>query len=100
MFFAALIGWVFFRATSFGEAIGVLEKLFVPTDGVIISEVNVGVAMAMLAFAAWWSMVGPNAFEVNHSWPARRRVIGGLVFGAAIGLIVTSRPSPFLYFQF
>ncbi len=100
MFFAAMIGWVFFRATTFGEALGVLHKLFVPTDGIIVSSVNLGVVYAMLGIAAWWSMFGPNAFEMKHDWTPRRRVLGGLVFGIALGLIVTSRPSPFLYFQF
>jgi len=100
MFFAAMIGWVFFRATTFGEALAILRRLFIPTDGVIVSDVNLGVAYAMIVLAAWWSMRGPNAFDMHHEWSGRRRLIGGLAFGLTLGLIATSRPSPFLYFQF
>ena len=100
MFAAALIGWVFFRSTSFPMALGILRNMFVATDGVIVSDVQMPVALGMIAIAALWSLRGPNVFEIGHELTPRRRVTLSLAFGAGLALIVTARPSPFLYFQF
>ena len=54
-----------------------------------------------MAVAALWSMRGPNPFEMTHEGlTVCRRLALGAAFGAALGLILTARPSPFLYFQF
>jgi alginate O-acetyltransferase complex protein AlgI len=100
MFLAALVGWVFFRATTFGEAVGILHRLVVPTGGLVVSDVDLGALVVVMGAAAWWSMRGPNAFEMNHESTPRRFLLRAATFGVALGLIATSRPSPFLYFQF
>jgi alginate O-acetyltransferase complex protein AlgI len=100
MFVATMVGWVFFRATTFGEAIGILRRLVIPTTGVMVSDVDLLAVGIMMVAAAWWSMRGPNAFEMNHESIPRRLVLRAVTFGVALGLIATSRPSPFLYFQF
>ena len=100
MFFAAMVGWVFFRATSFTEALHVLRVMFVPTSGQWFTDVDLGLVLLMMTIAAWWSMVGPNPFEMSHTWTRSRRITLAAAFGAALALIVTARPSPFLYFQF
>lgn len=100
MFVAVMVGWVFFRATSFGEALHILRLLVIPTDGLRFTEVNLGLALFTMGMAAWWSMAGPNAFEMQHEWTWRRRLGLAAAFGAGLAMIVTARPSPFLYFQF
>jgi alginate O-acetyltransferase complex protein AlgI len=100
MFVAVMVGWIFFRATSFGEALHILRLLVIPTDGLHFTEVNLGLAMVTMGIAAWWSMAGPNAFEMRHEWTWRRRLGLAAAFGAGLAMIVTARPSPFLYFQF
>ncbi|MCA0375103.1 MAG: hypothetical protein LCH84_05510 [Gemmatimonadetes bacterium] len=100
MFVAAMVGWVFFRATSFGEALHLLRIMVVPTEGAWFSDIDVRLVLVTLAIAAWWSMRGPNAFDMSHTWTVRRRVTLAAAFGAGLALIVTARPSPFLYFQF
>jgi hypothetical protein len=98
MFFFAVIGWVFFRATSFTMAAGLLKQMFVPSDGVLVP----GSTLAALAIgiAAWWSMVGPNAFDlpVRDTWPRRLTIVAA--FAACLAIIAGTRSSPFLYFQF
>jgi hypothetical protein len=37
---------------------------------------------------------------MQHEWTPARRISLAAVCGAALALIVTARPSPFLYFQF
>ncbi|MEO7521589.1 MAG: MBOAT family O-acyltransferase [Gemmatimonas sp.] len=100
MFFFAMIGWVFFRSTSFAEALGVLRQMFVPNAGAVYSDVQLPLVLLVMFVAAFWSMRGPNAFEMKHEWTPRRRLALTAAFGAGIALIVTARPSPFLYFQF
>jgi alginate O-acetyltransferase complex protein AlgI len=98
MFFAVLIGWVFFRAHDFHMVKVLLGKMFVPENGVGVPQPElVGL---LLAGAAWWSMVGPNAFDMRHEWSWRRGVALAAGAGAALAIIAGSRPSPFLYFQF
>jgi alginate O-acetyltransferase complex protein AlgI len=100
MFGFVLVGWVFFRATSFTMAAGIQHAMFVPTAGTIHSGINLSLAVATMGVAGWWSMKGPNAFEMQHQWTPSRRVSMALALAAGLALIVTARPSPFLYFQF
>jgi len=100
MFVAVVFGWVFFRATSFDMALGICRKLLVPTEGLVVSDIQLPMVLGTLLVAAWWSMRGPNAFEMEHVITPRRRLALSLAFGAGLALIVTARPSPFLYFQF
>ncbi len=100
MFAAAVVGWVFFRATSFTEALHILRIMVTPTTGDYFSDIDLRLVLAVMAVAAWWSMRGPNAFEMKHEWTMPRRITLAAAFGAGLALIVTARPSPFLYFQF
>jgi alginate O-acetyltransferase complex protein AlgI len=100
MFSATMIGWIFFRATTFGQATGIITRMLVPSSGIVVTDVQLPLALTVMGIAAWWSLRGRNVHEMKLEWTPRRRVAYAAVFGAAIGLIVTARPSPFLYFQF
>jgi alginate O-acetyltransferase complex protein AlgI len=97
-FVLVLVGWVFFRSTSFSMAAEILHRMFVPTGGVLVAKAPL--AAVALAIAAWWAMLGPNAFEMPHEyrWPGRIALASGLA--AALAIVAGSRSSPFLYFQF
>jgi hypothetical protein len=98
MFLLAVVGWVFFRATSFEMAAHILGVMFSPSPGAIVGDPLL--ATLGIAVAAWWAMVGPNAFDLHYGWSWRRGLVYSAAFGAALALIAGSRPSPFLYFQF
>ncbi|MBL8960569.1 MAG: MBOAT family protein, partial [Gemmatimonadetes bacterium] len=98
MFLAAVVGWVWFRATSFEMATGLLGRMFSPVSGSLVP--HAGLAAVALGAAAWWSMVGPNAFDIEVRDTARRRVAITLAFAASLAIILGTRSSPFLYFQF
>jgi hypothetical protein len=74
--------------------------MVVPTNGSWYSDVNLNLVLLVMLIAAWWSMRGPNAFDMTHEWTPRRKLGLAAAFGAGLALIVTARPSPFLYFQF
>jgi len=98
MFGLAVIGWVFFRATDFTMASVVLQHMFVPIAGQLVMQPVL--ATFALAFAAYWSMIGPNAFEMRHEyrWGGQLALASG--FAASLAIILGLRSSPFLYFQF
>ncbi|HEX5632295.1 MAG TPA: MBOAT family protein [Gemmatimonadales bacterium] len=98
MFLAALIGWVFFRATDFGMARTLLASMFSPVTGAGVPEL--GLVLLLLTIAAWWSMAGPNPLEMNHERGWRWRMALAASFGGSLALIAGGRESPFLYFQF
>ena len=98
MFLAAVIGWVFFRATSFEMALGLLRRMFLPVAGLVPEQLPL--VLVALLVAGVWAMRGPNAFELKHEWRWPARLALASAFGAALALIVGNRPSPFLYFQF
>ena len=98
MFILAVVGWVFFRSTSFRMAAGVLERMFVPTSGMLVQQA--WLAMIALGVAGWWAMIGPNAFELRHQYRLPGRLVLASAFGAALAILAGLRSSPFLYFQF
>ena len=98
MFLAAVVGWVWFRSTSFEMATGLLGRMFSPVSGSLVP--HAGLAVVALVAAAWWSMVGPNAFDIEVRDTARRRIVVTLAFAASLAIILGTRSSPFLYFQF
>jgi alginate O-acetyltransferase complex protein AlgI len=97
-FLLVLIGWVFFRSTDFGMALSILHRMFVPTAGLLVPQP--AFVLAALSVAGWWAMVGPNVFEMRHSFTPRRRVVATVAFAISLALIMGTRNSPFLYFQF
>lgn len=98
MFLLVLVGWVFFRSLNFTMAISILRTMFTPTWGVLVPQPYF-VLFALLV-AGWWSMAGPNVFEMRHSFTPRQRAIATVAFAASLALILGTRNSPFLYFQF
>ncbi len=100
MFFFAVVGWVFFRATTFTMAMGLFRRMCTPVmgDGVV----QPGVFGVLIAVAIWWGMIGPNTFDIDKAWVDRLRRAFALAaaFGAALGIMAGAGSSPFLYFQF
>jgi alginate O-acetyltransferase complex protein AlgI len=98
MFLVAVVGWVFFRATDFTMAAGLLRAMFTPVRGALVPQA--GLAAVSLVIAAWWAMIGPNPFEMRHDWRFRDAFVRAAALAAALAIIAGERASPFLYFQF
>jgi hypothetical protein len=93
-----LIGWVFFRCETFGKAVLVLQKMFVPHAGLLLP----GFIAAALAIpvAAYLSHRGPNTFELSHAWRPWQAVGLACLFFLCLLSMYGNQESPFLYFQF
>lgn len=100
MFGIVTIGWVFFRATDFSMATGLLTTMFTPTNGMTMANLNVFLVIFLIAI--WWGMIGPNTFELAEGirWKPRYGYIMAILFGACVSSMMGGRSSPFLYFQF
>ncbi len=98
MFLLAVVGWVFFRATTMVMAMAMLRRMFVPASGDLVPAATLAIPLVMIA--ALWAMVGPNAFELQPERQWKSRLALTASFAASLALILGSRPSPFLYFQF
>jgi hypothetical protein len=100
LFHAVCVGWVFFRASSFGIAFEVFQRLGVPgwatlATGPVVLVLVLGLA-SQYAPSRW-----RNGFEVELGrWPMLAR---GAAFAMAITAIEILGPTgvaPFIYFQF
>jgi alginate O-acetyltransferase complex protein AlgI len=100
MFFLVIIGWVFFRAETFEQAGAILTCMFTPVTGSL--GVRPEVFPSILALSLLWAMAGPNAFDWhrNFRWNLRTAYVAALLFGGSLAIIMGTRNSPFLYFQF
>ena len=85
-------------STDFTMAIELLQKMFSPAQGVLVMQP--AFAGLALLFAAWWAMIGPNAFEMRHEYRWNGRMVLASGFAASLAIILGMRSSPFLYFQF
>jgi alginate O-acetyltransferase complex protein AlgI len=101
-FLSVCVGWVFFRATTFGLAAGVLGRMAMwrsdastgplPTSGIVLTMALVAVCHVI------------RHFEL---WPRWQRKMPAPILGASYALAVTlalmlapSGSKPFIYFQF
>jgi hypothetical protein len=93
-----VVGWVFFRSSTFEMAGEILRRMFVPVGGDLVMQP--ALAAFALVVAAWLAMASRNAFELSHEyrWPGRFAIATGLA--ACLAIIAGLRSSPFLYFQF
>ncbi|MDX2260751.1 MAG: MBOAT family O-acyltransferase [Gemmatimonadales bacterium] len=98
MLFAALIGWVFFRATDLTMATGMLGRMFVPAGGAALPNPT-GASIALMA-AGLWAVAGPNIYDLDYTPTRRKYALTAFTFGIVLALIAGDRSSPFLYFQF
>jgi alginate O-acetyltransferase complex protein AlgI len=97
-FVLVVIGWVFFRSTDFTMAATLLEIMFSARGGVSIAGESV--LIGALAVSAALAHLGPNTFEMRHSWSPVATVGMALLLVASLLVIYGARSTPFLYFQF
>jgi alginate O-acetyltransferase complex protein AlgI len=101
-FLLVVVGWVFFRAQTFGQAGTVLIHMFTPTDGLSLrpaAELLVVVCLGLTFLGAW---IGTH---VNLAGAERR--IPAPVMGAALAAVILfalllfpEDCRTFIYFQF
>jgi len=98
-FIAVVVGWVFFRAVSFGEAIDMLAAM-AGLSGLGSLAVISGreTAFAMLAIALGIAFFSRNTWEIR--FPRTRMAAAAAACLLIVCVLRFADPSPFLYFQF
>jgi alginate O-acetyltransferase complex protein AlgI len=99
--FAVVLLWVFFRATTFGKALTVFRRLFLPAGGLSapLNEWGLWVTVAALGMA-WAVASRPNGRRLGEQLPP---ALVGAAYALALSLALLLRPdggAAFIYFQF
>jgi alginate O-acetyltransferase complex protein AlgI len=99
-FLTVVVGWVFFRARSVGEALAVLGAMVgvrVPEEGfihLVDSPWTIALTGSALALCFW----APNSWEMRFP---RTRLAAALLAALLVACILRfAEPAPFVYFQF
>jgi len=98
MFVLVVIGWVFFRAASFTDAMAMLRTMFQVQIGAL--PIGAAVLCVMLVLAAGLAHWAPNSFELTHRWKPAPAIALAALLVLALVRIYGAVNSPFLYFQF
>jgi alginate O-acetyltransferase complex protein AlgI len=93
-----LLGWVLFRAETWGMAMHVLGTIVAPVQGSALP--GLWGLVATLAAAATVAHVGRNTWELDHRWHPAVGVGIAVLFALCLVVIYAGQPAPFLYFQF
>jgi alginate O-acetyltransferase complex protein AlgI len=101
-FHIVLLGWIFFRSASFGDAIAFIGGVFGGTSGTAITVTPLIVGLIVVGMAL--HALPPRA--IQHV-AMRVRTMNALLVGIGVGLLVliidSMRPegvAPFIYYQF
>jgi alginate O-acetyltransferase complex protein AlgI len=95
-FLLAVVGWVLFRAETFGRARDWLAAMFHWRAGAAPP-----VALwSFIALAAVICFALPNTFELRHDWRPLPALGLAFLFSVAMFVMYVGRQTPFLYFQF
>jgi len=97
-FFAVVFGWVFFRATDFSMAAGMLQRMFTPHAGPALPG-TAGLLVA-LAVAIGIAHFAPNTWELEHRWGPAWTGAFAVGYALCLAILAGGTASPFLYFQF
>jgi hypothetical protein len=97
-FLLVVVGWTLFRATSWQQAVTILQRMFTPVAGTPPAAVESLGGLILLAGAL--AHVGPNTFEIQHRWRPAAAIGWAAFLVLSLMRIYGTEGSPFLYFQF
>lgn len=101
-FLLVAVGWVFFRATSLGDAVALLGRLAWPTAGAALAPATVALVLGCLALTLAGHLLGERVdlARVERRLPAP---VMGAALAAVLALVLVLLPDgtrAFIYFQF
>ncbi len=99
-FVLVVVGWVFFRSTSFAMARSLLRTMFSWHLGLPSTLPGAELLLVVLALSAAMAHFGSNTFEFRHQWRPSAAVALSLLFALCLVVLYGGPRMPFLYFQF
>lgn len=97
-FLLVVVGWVFFRSTSFSMAGSLIARMFRWHEGTLMT--GAGTLILLLALASGFAHLGPNSWKLEHRWNPGLATALACLFVLCLIVIYGGKQSPFLYFQF
>ena len=108
-FLVVMIGWVFFRLESFGDAVHYIGTMFQFQGGNFLVYENFKIMVWVAIIFAFFVLVPSGqrieslVFE-HHVYPKRKLILGWLVsmilLALSVALIFSNSFNPFIYFRF
>lgn len=102
-FLLVMIGWVFFRANTMGQAVAVFKGLlgFNGVEGYITDLLGGNpLSYILLLVTTVFAFILPNTWEIKWKSTWGWLLVLGILFGVCVFTILVNAASPFLYFQF
>jgi len=101
-FLAVCIGWVFFRAQTFGEAGTILQHMFLPIPGQALDSLSIAtvVGILLILLAGHLAATFVNVKKWERQLPAPALGMGLAMVVLAILLFMSEDGKTFIYFQF
>ncbi|SPF42168.1 putative alginate O-acetylase AlgI [Syntrophobacter sp. SbD1] len=101
-FLLVCIGWVFFRAQNFSNALMMLRRMFIPTEGLVLTTHVAMLATGVLALVFLAHVLGAMVDWRKLEWPiAFPLVAAGMVAGfLLVQILMPANGGAFIYFQF
>jgi alginate O-acetyltransferase complex protein AlgI len=98
-FLAVVFGWVFFRAATLAQAVGIFREMFgaAGLGDLSLARLN-GFYVAMIGFAWAVANFAPNSWEMKLE--PKPRYAYAMAFVLLVAILLLQKESPFLYFQF
>jgi alginate O-acetyltransferase complex protein AlgI len=101
-FVAVCAGWVFFRATTLGQAGTILARMAWPTEGAELARLPMAVALLCLALMIAGHLLGSRIDMIRLERRIPAPIMGSALAGlVALGLVLLPEGGrAFIYFQF
>lgn len=99
MFLLVVLGWIPFRSPTFESTWEMLASM---GSGEATMHGVSPFFVVLVVISIVWAMYGPNVFDFHRKFQLSRirSACNAVAFGVCLAMIVGSRSSPFLYFQF
>jgi len=100
-FLAVMVGWVFFRSRTLGDAVSLLAGMAGARgveDAAAAAAILGKLPALVLVGATALAFAAPNTWEIRY--PRTRLAAVGLGLALFLCALQFAQPSPFLYFQF
>jgi alginate O-acetyltransferase complex protein AlgI len=94
------IGWVFFRATHFSDAMSVLSQIATPTQGWLISRLSPIFFELLLLYLPLQWLVHKTTWNIDSSLNQPAWQIPSFAVLTAFALVYYVDGNQFIYFQF
>lgn len=99
-FHAVCIGWVFFRAQTFSQALHILQTMVNPASRLGLSLDSKSILLVIIMFFTLHALIRTLSYRITNPWIITWTRGVAYFFLLYLGMTLKTRPQEFIYFQF